>query len=359
MQEFRDGIRVVAVDLGAPLARALRDVLPHAALVVDRWHLHRLANLMLTLVRQRVTQTVHGQRGRSGNDAWSYRRLLLSGDAPSPTSSGWLKKIMGSVEEDADGEITAAWAAKEALRQLLDELPAVHGPLVVDRRRIGEKGLQPASAPLRPYALRPRLHRFYALAAAAGIPELTRFATTIETWWPAVEAFPRLRVTRTLPTPLRGAASLPARTEGYDRRSSRSSGPPAGCATSTTTSCGYCRTTRRPLRDQPQAGVHHAEPRRATSRMGHGARLQELREMSASALAALRSDLTHAPNTTAPRALTSHDVVEPSKDGVSELPLSKRRPQGHPLLHRDGYVKARGRGRELPTEDADGDAAFP
>ena len=46
--EFRDGIEVVAVDPSAPFAAALREVLPHATLVVDHWHLHRLANLMVT-----------------------------------------------------------------------------------------------------------------------------------------------------------------------------------------------------------------------------------------------------------------------------------------------------------------------
>ena len=62
-EHFRDGIEVVAVDPSAPFAAALGDVLPHAALVVGHWHLHRLANLMLTQVRQRVTQQIHGHRG--------------------------------------------------------------------------------------------------------------------------------------------------------------------------------------------------------------------------------------------------------------------------------------------------------
>ena len=39
--EFRAGIEVVAVDPSAPFAAALRDVLPHATLLVDHWHLHR------------------------------------------------------------------------------------------------------------------------------------------------------------------------------------------------------------------------------------------------------------------------------------------------------------------------------
>jgi transposase len=52
--------------------------------------------------------------------------------------------------------------------------------------------------------VRARLGRFYALAAEADLPELTRLAATVETWWPAIEAYLRLRITN-------------ARTEGYNR----------------------------------------------------------------------------------------------------------------------------------------------
>ncbi len=63
--------------------------------------------------------------------------------------------------------------------------------------------------PPRPAALRDqirsRLDRFYRLAAHADVPELTRLATTVETWWPAIEAYLRLRITD-------------ARTEGCNRK---------------------------------------------------------------------------------------------------------------------------------------------
>jgi transposase len=100
------------------------------------------------------------------------------------------------------GEIRAAWAAKECLRQLLDDLPATTGPFVTERRR-SQRG-DPAAG-LRPYVIRPRLERLYQLAADANIPEVTRLAATVETWWPTVEAYLRLRVTN-------------ARTEGYNRK---------------------------------------------------------------------------------------------------------------------------------------------
>ena len=70
-------------------------------------------------------------------------------------------------------------------------------------RRRSQRG-DPAAG-LRPYVIRPRLERLYQLAADANIPEVTRLAATVETWWPTVEAYLRLRVTN-------------ARTEGYNRK---------------------------------------------------------------------------------------------------------------------------------------------
>ncbi len=96
-------------------------------------------------------------------------------------------------------------AGKELLRQLLDALPAVDGPLVTDPRRDPSAAARAAGPALRPYEVRARLDRFYRLAVAAEIPELTRLVATIETWWPAIEAYLQLRITN-------------ARTEGYNRK---------------------------------------------------------------------------------------------------------------------------------------------
>lgn len=80
--------------------------------------------------------------------------------------------------DDPTEEIGAAWAVKELLRQLLAE----HDP---DR-------------------IRHKLWRFYDAAARVDMPETTRLAATIETWWPHIEVFLRLGVTN-------------ARTEGFNR----------------------------------------------------------------------------------------------------------------------------------------------
>jgi len=202
--EFRDGIEVVAVDPSAPFAAALRQALPAAELVVDHWHLDKLGTLMVTQVRQRVTQQTLGHRGRKTDDGWAYRRLLLRGGRHL-SDRQWARLKLLFATEDPTGEIAAAWAVKETLRQLLDALPATRGPLVIDARRDARQLTDADGTGLRPYELRTRLHRFYTAAAAADIPEATRLASTVETWWPAVEAFLRLRVTN-------------ARTEGYNRK---------------------------------------------------------------------------------------------------------------------------------------------
>ena len=103
----------------------------------------------------------------------------------------------------------------------------------------------------RPYEIRERLDLFYRHAARAAIPELTRLATTIETWWPAVEAFLQLRVTN-------------ARTEGYNTNIKLIKRTARGFAARPTTSVVSCSPTRQPPRDQPSRNRQiHASPRRA------------------------------------------------------------------------------------------------
>jgi transposase len=61
--EFRAGIELVVIDPSAPYASGIRAALPHARIAVDHWHLVRLANDMVTEVRQRVARERHDRRG--------------------------------------------------------------------------------------------------------------------------------------------------------------------------------------------------------------------------------------------------------------------------------------------------------
>jgi len=177
-ESWRDGIEVVTLDPSAPFAVAIRRVLPRATIVVDHWHLVRLANQMVTDVRQRVAREQLGRRGRTARPAWAHRTLLLrAGDRLSKRALAKLMTVLAA--DDPTNEIGAAWGCKEHLRQLLASS--------ADRAEI-----------------RTRLWTFYQACAAADMPETTRLAGTIETWWPAIEAFLLIKITN-------------ARTEGSNR----------------------------------------------------------------------------------------------------------------------------------------------
>lgn len=77
MKEFLDAIKIVAIDPSWPYRHAVQQALPITTIVVDHFHLVRLANLAATAVRQRVTQHSLGQRGRNSDPTWVNRRLLL------------------------------------------------------------------------------------------------------------------------------------------------------------------------------------------------------------------------------------------------------------------------------------------
>jgi hypothetical protein len=73
---WRAGITHVTIDLSASYAKAVREALPDAVLVADRFHVVALANDMLTQVRQRVIRETEGRRGRKTDPAWAARRRL-------------------------------------------------------------------------------------------------------------------------------------------------------------------------------------------------------------------------------------------------------------------------------------------
>jgi transposase len=75
--DFREAVRIVAIDPSAPYASGIRRALPSARIVVDHFHVVMLANKMVTDVRQRVSRDRHGRRGRKADPSWANRQLLL------------------------------------------------------------------------------------------------------------------------------------------------------------------------------------------------------------------------------------------------------------------------------------------
>lgn len=116
--EWRLGVQVVAIDPSAAFRKTLRMWLPRTAVSVDAFHLVKLGNDILTEVRQRVTQQVHGRRRRSIDPVWANRRLLLrAGDTHSDRGRARLSTVFST--ENPTGRLHAAWLVKEQLRALL------------------------------------------------------------------------------------------------------------------------------------------------------------------------------------------------------------------------------------------------
>jgi hypothetical protein len=74
-------VQVVATGPRAAYRAAAGEALPNATIVADHFHLVRLANQMLTEVRQRAVRETHGHRGRATDPVWASRRRLLRGRA--------------------------------------------------------------------------------------------------------------------------------------------------------------------------------------------------------------------------------------------------------------------------------------
>jgi transposase len=157
---WREAVEVVAIDPSAAFRKALREQLPAAAVSVDAFHLVKLANDMVTQVRQRAIREQKGRRGRLADPAWVNRRLLLrAGNTLSPRALARLKATLRA--DDPTDEIGAAWGIKEQLRRLLasGSLAEAHE----QRMLLG------------------------AFALAADMPETDRLWSTVDAWWEAIE----------------------------------------------------------------------------------------------------------------------------------------------------------------------------
>ncbi|MFD0450013.1 transposase, partial [Rhodococcus aetherivorans] len=156
-EQWRQQITHVTIDLSSVYAKAVREALPHAELVVDRFHLVKKANEVVDAVRRRVTQTHRGRRGRKSDVEWINRRRLPRRRDPHRS------------------------AAHRTVHQ------AARRPERGDRRRLDRQGT--ATRPARVHRsrwarheIRAALYRFYKFCAACSVPEVTALARTVETW---------------------------------------------------------------------------------------------------------------------------------------------------------------------------------
>jgi transposase len=168
-ETWKNLVQVVAMDPHAGYRAAVAEALPNARVVLDHFHLVRLANLMVTDVRQRLAREQLGRRGRKADPAWAaHRRLLLrAGDRLPARARSRLVEVLE--RDDPTNEIGAAWGVKELLRQLL---------AATDQSTISA-----------------RLHGFHEAVLRADLPETTRLAVTVNAWWPQILGFLQTRIT--------------------------------------------------------------------------------------------------------------------------------------------------------------------
>jgi transposase len=162
---WRAGVKIAALDPAAPYRSALTDDevgLPNAQLVLDHFHVSKLANAAIDDVRRRVQQETLGHRGRKHDPLYQIRKLLLlASDRLDEAGAARLEEALAA--GDPFEEVGCTHMAKELLR-------SVYGAADV-------------------FAARIALERFFDWAATVEIAEVTRLATTIDRWRGEVLAY--------------------------------------------------------------------------------------------------------------------------------------------------------------------------
>ncbi len=161
LAEHAPDAKVVACDLFSGFKSAA-DTLEDAVVVADVFHLVRLGLTALDEVRRRRQQQIHGHRGHRDDPLFRLRRVLRVGQER--LGEDVITKIFDRLRDaDTDDEVAAAWVAVDLLRRVYQ-------------------------APDRDTAHR-RLVTFYEWAVTVDVAEVTRLATTIDTWQDEVLAF--------------------------------------------------------------------------------------------------------------------------------------------------------------------------
>jgi transposase len=127
-----DGIAVIATDLAESYRHALATRLRHAIRVADPFHVVRVANRCLDVVRRRVQNATLGHRGRKRDPLYRIRKLMLKA-TERLDGMGIDRMLLGLRLGDPDDEVLGAWLAKESVRDIyLTEDPA-EAELLIDK----------------------------------------------------------------------------------------------------------------------------------------------------------------------------------------------------------------------------------
>jgi transposase len=116
-KEWRDQVRWATLDLSGPYRAVFDKMLPDAVQVADPFHVVKLANTKLDECRRRVQNATMGHRGRKTDPLYRCRRLLTK--AEERLDDHGRDKLLGLLRAgDPLGEVTTAWHAKEAVREI-------------------------------------------------------------------------------------------------------------------------------------------------------------------------------------------------------------------------------------------------
>jgi transposase len=159
--EWRERIRLAALDPFRGYLTALRTHLPHATHVLDTFHAVKLGFDALDEVRRRVQQEQTGHRGHKHDPLYRTRRLLRRRvDRLQPQHFDKLDVALGA--GDPHGEVTIAWHAAQALAGALARTDRAHG---------ARQALE-----------------VIATYIDCPVPEVARLARTLRTWQPQLLA---------------------------------------------------------------------------------------------------------------------------------------------------------------------------
>jgi transposase len=113
-QDWREQIKVAALDPFRGYLNALREHLPNAAHVLDAFHVTALGMKVVDEVRRRVQQDTLHRRGHAGDPLYQIRRVLRRrADRLTPTAMARLDAALDA--GDPHGELTVAWWAAQQL----------------------------------------------------------------------------------------------------------------------------------------------------------------------------------------------------------------------------------------------------
>jgi transposase len=122
-QPWREKVMWATLDLSGPYRAVLNEKLPDATQVADPFHVCKLANSKLDECRRRVQNETMGHRGHKSDPLYRCRRLLTKADERLDEKGKG--KLLGLLAAgDPHGEVTTAWHAKEAVRELYSHADA-------------------------------------------------------------------------------------------------------------------------------------------------------------------------------------------------------------------------------------------